>query len=386
LFTAAIGYALLCVGLDFYIYTAREFAETEFKKRGSLLKNQVVLVLILYLLLTPIIFVFLPEAGIPQKFLWWFLVILIFEHLNQELHRLFIVLSKQLIASTLLFIRQGSWALAIAGLMVLNENYRNLNTVMLLWTSASGVAALIGVCKLHSFRFGGWRHRVDWVWIKDGLAVSGAFLIATLALRSIQTIDRFWLESLSGTEIVGAYVLFFGIASTLSVLLDAAVFSFKYPELLSLANSGDLIKIEFIVKKMFATSMIIIILFSIVSISIVSYSIDWLEQPVYERNICIYYWSLSGIIFLSLSMIPHYALYALKSDRSIILSHMSALIFFCTLVPKLSDKLGYISVPIAVSASMSILLLTKLVAYFRVIWIRRHPRSQGDCSGERHTL
>jgi O-antigen/teichoic acid export membrane protein len=239
LFAATVGYAIYFVGLDFYTYLTREIIKTPVERRGQLLKNQAALSGVLYLVLLPFTIVFLHQSGWPAHLMWWFFPILLLEYFNQEMSRFLVAMSEQITASLILFVRQGSWAIAIVALLTWDASSRNLDTVMALWAIAGVAATTIGIWKLRRLRMGGWEARVDWIWIKKGIRISLAFLIATLALRGIQTIDRYWLEALGGIEMVGAYVILLGVASTLMAFLDAGVFAFAYPTLIKLSHQQD---------------------------------------------------------------------------------------------------------------------------------------------------
>lgn len=363
LFTAAITYAMLCVGLDLYVYTTREIIKLDKAKQGSVLKSQMTVVGTLYVFIAPIAVMLLPTAGLPPFLVWWFLPILILEHLNQELYRLLIMLSQPLTASVLLFIRQGSWAIATAILMIAWEEGRSLNITMLLWTCAGAMAAVLGIYQLLKLRLGGWGEPVDWQWIKKGITVSLSFLLATLALRAIQTFDRYWLERLAGIEFVGAYVLFFGIASALSIFLDAAIFSFRYPEIVTLCHQKKYQEVKRKVMEMGFMTLMASILFSIISLLTLPTLISWIGKDIYLSESGLYYWVLATAIAYGLSMVPHYGLYALGKDRQIIASHVAALLVFVSSTAALSPVSGSYAVPIGALVAMTVVFLWKMAAY-----------------------
>ncbi|HTG37984.1 MAG TPA: hypothetical protein VL973_04165 [Sphingomonas sp.] len=364
LFTAATGYALLCVGLDLYVYTSREITKIDVSRRGQLLKSQATLVGLLYCVLIPVAVIVLPSAGLPEGLLWWFVPILVLEHLNQELYRLLIILSRQLTASLLLFVRQGSWAIAAAILMTVDAQSRNLDFVMALWAASGAVAGAIGLWQLYRLGMGGWRAPVDWAWLRKGVMVSGAFLVATLSVRAIQTVDRYWLESLAGIETVGAYVLFFGVASALTVFLDAAILSFRYPEMVAHAHQGEHEALHRKVRIAVIQVVAVSVAFSIISLILLPYLLEWIGQPVYLASMGIYYWVLSGIIAYSIGMVPHYALYALGHDRTLVLSHISALLIFIGATLATIPLSRAYAVPIGVTIAMVAVLLWKSLAYW----------------------
>lgn len=374
LFTATVGYALLCVGLDLYVYTTRELLRAPSDRAGRFLKSQASIVGICYVILSPAVLFVFPLLGLPSWLILWFIPVLVLEHLNQEIYRLLIALSHQLSASLLLFVRQGSWALALTFLFALNETSRSLNAVMFLWSSAGAVAACAGVWKVKSLKLGGWKSKVDWAWIKRGLSVSGGFLVATLGIRAVQTFDRYWLENLAGLNVVGAYVLFFGVASALNVFLDAAIFSFRYPELIDLGNRKAYSEMRRIVRRMWLQATGSAIVFAVLSSLMLPILLNWIGKPVYLSAIDLYYWVLVASIFFSLSMIPHYALYALGHDRTIILGHLMALLFFGVTTTGFAAVSATYAVPIGVLVAMVAVLIWKSWAYFRAF---RSEQSQG---------
>ena len=133
LFTAAIGYSLYIVGLDFYTYTTREILKCEKSLWGKYLKGQIYLSTLLYISLFIISVPFIVNGYLPISILYWFVPILFLEHVNQEIYRLLIALSKQTIASINLFIRQGVWALVAVGIMYFDESARHIELVFSLW-------------------------------------------------------------------------------------------------------------------------------------------------------------------------------------------------------------------------------------------------------------
>lgn len=367
LFTAAISYTLLLAGLDFYTYTTREIVKRESSEWGSILKSQIALVCIIYITVIPLSLTLLPSAGLPSFLIYWFIPVLFLEHVNQEIYRILIVLQKQLSASILLFTRQGSWAVMIVCVMSLDDSYRNLNSVMLMWASAGIIAVGVGAYRLWLIGFSGWGARIDWSWIARGIAVSGGLLSASLAMRGIQTFDRYWLGEVAGIEIVGVYVLFFGLASALSVFLDAAVFSFRYPEMIIHANSGERNKLYKNVRLTAVHVLISSTIFSLISVAILPSLLAWIDKPTYYENAPLYTWILLGTVSYSLSLIPHYALYALRLDRHIIIPQLLALPVFAVCGHVLLGVDRIHAIPIAVFCAMTFILLWKSAAYW--FWI-----------------
>lgn len=366
LFTAAVGFSLYFVGLDFYVYVTREIIRSPGDQRGNLLKGQAALAVILYVVGLPAAILILNQAGWPGNLLWWFVPILLLEHFNQEVYRLLIALSEQIAASLLLFVRQGSWAIAAVALMAWDAGSRSLDVVMALWSCAGMAAAILGIIAVRRMRMGGWRKPIDWSRVKKGIAVSTTFLIATLALRGIQTVDRYWLEALGGIEVVGAYVLFVGVAGTLMVFLDAGVFSYAYPKLISLSHAEEHGRAKLEVRQIFFQVIAVVAAFSAVSWFCLPILLDWVGSPVYKDEIFLYPWILVATAINALGMVPHYALYARGVDRPIIYSHVAALPIFVLSTWLFSGAYAVLAVPVGLIIAFTLILTWKTVAYLLI--------------------
>lgn len=359
LFTAAIGYSLYLVGLDFYTYTTREILKSEKSVWGQYLKGQIYLSMLLYILLFIVSVPFIVNGYVPTSILYWFVPILFLEHVNQEISRLLIALSKQTIASINLFIRQGIWALAAVSIMYFDKSTRHIELVFSLWMISGCFSAISGAYCLYRLKFGGWQSRVDFSWIKKGIKTSVVFLMATLALKGVQTVDRYWLESLTNMDVVGAYVLFVGVAGTVMTFLDAGVYSFSYPKLISANNGSNKDEFNRILKSMSLLTVAFILAFIIVSLTLLPFLLDWIGREVYLQYSNLYVWILLATVFNALSMIPHYALYAQGKDKAIVFAHcMSAFIFviFAAVMTSWDKELA---VPIGVAAAFAFIFLFK---------------------------
>lgn len=363
LFTAAVSYFLYLVGLDFYTYTTREILKATTEQRGQMLKGQAALSAVLYAIVMPLAAWVLPQASWPSELLLWFFPILVFEHLNQEISRLLVALSEQITASVILFMRQGSWALVIVVLMAIDSSMRQLQAVMACWLVAGVIASLLGLRKIRQLRMGGWKLPVNWSWVKTGVKVSLAFLLATLALRGVQTIDRYWLQSLTSIETVGAYVLFLGIAGTLMVFLDAGIFAFAYPELIALHHKHLHSQAHLKVKQLLIYILLAAAAFSFISWFLLPYLLQWINKPLYLESIWLFPWLLVATVINALGMAPHYALYAQGRDRSIIGSHIAAMLVFAIAVWLLAQTHPSLAVPLSLVIFFTVILVSKSVAY-----------------------
>lgn len=374
LFTATIGYGLYFVGLDFYTYSTREMVKAPMVERGRLLKGQAALSGVLYLIFSPISLVMLiVYSGWPTHLVGWFIPILLLEHFNQEMSRLFIALSEQIVSSVLLFLRQGSWALVIVVLMNLNKESRSLAMVLLLWGMAGLVAAIFAMYRLRRLGLGGWKESLDWAWIKKGVAVSISFLVATLALRGFQTIDRYCLVAIGGLEVVGAYTIFTGVTGSLLTFLDAGVFSFAYPVFIKLYQNREFDLAHLKIRQILLITILMSLGFSVVSWIVLPYLLEWIGKELYLKNINLFPWLLVSTIINAIQLVPHYALYASGMDRPIVFSHIAAFLVFVLTVWIFSAHFGLMAVPYGLILAFLFVLLCKSFFYWRRLAVLAGP-------------
>lgn len=331
LFVALVGYGVLIVGLDFYNFSNREILTKASSQKTQMIKSQFALTLISYILIIPIMAIMLLNFGLNKNLILWFIFILIFEHLNQEIYRLLIVLEDQLYATFLLFIRQGLWAIIVIYEVLINDKIMLLDYVLGLWATTSFVCLIFGAIKLNRLSLLNFSQPVIWKYLYKGISVSFALFIGTIALRGIQALDRFWIALASNQDVVAAYVVYMSIAGALLAFLDAGIFSFSYPRLIKHHNNKNdkMFYSEF--KTLIIQTFSTCVVFCLTAYLLSPLILEFLDKDEYSTNLSVLYWSLAFVSLFGISMIPHFALYAKRKDSAIIISHLFAAIVMAIL-------------------------------------------------------
>ncbi|MBH2032227.1 MAG: oligosaccharide flippase family protein [Pseudomonadales bacterium] len=363
LLTATISYALYLLGFDFYTFTTREILKRDRSEWGGLLKDQGALSLLLYAIFLPMLSLVFINGYLPWHVAAWFFALLVLEHLTQELGRLLIAISEQLLASIVLFLRSGIWAVAATALMLVEPETRSLNLVLGAWTAGGIAALLLGVYRLNKLGIAGWHRKVDWKWIRKGLKVAIPLLVATLAIRGVFTLDRYWFGALAGLDILGAYVLFMGVCNALMSFLDAGVFAFIYPSLITAYHKQDSDAFRQSLRKMLIQTLLLTIVFAGTATVLIEPLLSWLNKPLYLEYQDLFPWLLLATLLYAVGMVPHFALYAQGQDRPIIHSHIASLICFIPTTWLFSAHWPYLAVPLGLCASFALILLWKTWAY-----------------------
>lgn len=367
LLSATIGYALYVVGFEFYNFSTREIIGENPKHWLGMIRDQLTLYVILYCVFLPVAVLIFYMGWLPWSHVIWFFVLALLEHIAQELNRILISISEQLLASIVLFLRSGAWCLAVVAIMWFDPSARNLDVLLGGWIIGCSLGCVLAIRKISEFDKASLSNKINWHWIRRGLKVAVPLLIASLAMRGIFTFDRYWIENIASIEVLGAYVLFVGMASAVLSFLDAGVIVFFYPKLVSSAKSRDLFLFSKDMKSL-ALNVVAATLFLVLSCYGVSgYVLYWLNNSTYSENIHILYWLLLAVAIYSVSMVPHLGLYAFGYDKPLLYSQVAGLIVFLLGAYLLKDAEGVYAVPISMCFAFTLILGWKLCAYYFMI-------------------
>ncbi|QOR39087.1 hypothetical protein HNO52_11595 [Billgrantia diversa] len=360
---ATVAYSLYALGIDFYSYSTRELLGSDKKFWAKLLRDQGVLFVLVYCLVIPFLCLVFFYELLPWSVAPWFFIILVFEHLAQELNRLLVAMSRQLLASMVLFLRSGLWALFVVFVFWLSEDVRTIDVVFTAWALGAASACLLGASAMMQLDRDSLRSRIDWTWIRRGISIALPLLIATLAIRGVFTIDRYWVQAIAGDDVLASYVLYFGVASVIMSFLDSGVFVFIYPKMISAFKSSNREAFDKGMRQLMAQTLIVVIVLSVLAALLIHPLLAWLDKPIYTENISLLYVLLMAMSVYSISMIPHYGMYAMSFDRHIIISHVLALPCFGMLAYLFSAWTINYAIPLALCGSFGFIFAYKTVAY-----------------------
>ncbi|CAN0527055.1 unnamed protein product, partial [Ectocarpus sp. 12 AP-2014] len=364
LFQSSIIILTFVIGFDFYTFSAREILNDEPAKRNLYLKNQLVFHLIGYLLIIPIAFALSKFEIVPNKFIKYFIVILVFEHLSQELYRLLILFGKTIISTIVLFFRSGIWVALLLSITQFSEHKISIKLVLILWSIGAFISVFIGF-KYLDFK---WIKGVDFKWIKKGILISIPFLIGTIFYKVVEFSGRYFLKFYFSNEAVGVFTFFSSIANILFVFVQTLVIIELYPVLVESKKSGfeNFKKVFINFKKKVYKTTLIGLLFSIIGIYPLLVFLDKLE--LFE-NIASFGFLLASTFFFCLSFIYHYALYTF--NRDIYILQAAGLTLFCNIVLSfiLVPKYGIVGASIAQLSSFICMYYSKM--YFWKNYIKR---------------
>ncbi|SFR42298.1 Membrane protein involved in the export of O-antigen and teichoic acid [Marinobacter gudaonensis] len=361
LISVSVIYSLYFVGLDFYTFSLRFLVGKPIELWPRYLFSEGILFLSLYLIFLPALLLVFHFGLLP----WWtsgFVALLIvLEHISQEVSRLAIAAGRPVFSSILTFTRQASWVLFIIPLMSIFPGFRTLEAVLSFWVFGSSLSVCLCAFYLWSMNWRGSLSNFNFGWIKKGVVVAIPLLLASLALRGVTTFDRYFFEAFNSKDLLGAYSLYIGMAGAMLTFLDAGVFAFLYPKLIAQSKDSSWSGFRKTLNLLRQQTVMFSVLMFFGASALGPLIFYFLPYPIYFENWPLFIFVLIGVLFSIFGMMPHYALYALSEDRVIVCSNVFGFLVFVILALTLKDVTPYWSVVLAVILSALGIWLSKEV-------------------------
>lgn len=330
LFTATVSYAFYFLGFEFYTFSNREIVKNPLDNWAPILKSQAYFTAFMYLILAPFLFLIFTFKLLPLEIAGYYFVLLVLEHLSQEFNRIFVAMTKPLLASLILFARSGLWVYFLVTTMYFTTDFHDLKYVFQFWIAGALLACLASAFYIYKLQLPGWNLSVDKSWIKRGVIKAAPFFLASAAIRGIFTIDRYWFEALTDLKTVGAYTFYMSISNALISFLDSGIFVFIFPKLIKSFEAKD--KISF--NKNFNELKMKVVVFLLLFNATILSSIDTLLIAINKRQYLEQKWMLPYLLlattFFCLGQIPQYGLYSQGRDKPIIVGNILSFIIFIT--------------------------------------------------------
>ncbi len=361
IFTTSIALSLYLVGLDFYTYSTRSILEYPEAERGALLRNQLVFYIISYIILFPLLGLLFYFGVIEMKFMLFFYVILVFEHLAQESYRTFVVFSKPLIANIILFLRTGLWAFILVLIWSLPvQGFKELKVIFLFWTSGGIMAMIVSIYFFSKFKFKAFKHKpIDWLWIRKGVKVSLLFFVGTIAFKLIDFADRYFIDYYHTKEDVGIYTFYSSMANLVEIIVHTAVVIIFSPKLIENFHHSNY---DYrIAQSKFTKQMALFTVLSAILLLIVIYPIIlFLNKSEFLNRFDTFIVLVIAEMIFNATLVFHYILYVRKRDIAIVKATVAAAVFNILLNFILIPYFSIMGAAIASALSFLVLLAGKM--------------------------
>ena len=357
----SISLIIYLAGFDYYVFNTREILKSK-ENIIDKIRNQFFFHLIIYLIVLPvslsIIFYF---DFIDIKYFLIVFLLIISEHLGQELFRLYTTLEKSNLANLFFFIKSGFWVWVVLFDFFVLNNELNLLKHLLIWCLFSWVSMVVSVIHLKffldikNFKL----YKPDYRWIIKGVRNSSIFFISSLSFLVIQFSDRFMIDLFYGKKMVGVYSAYSQFVNAIDVFVFSAIIMVMYPKLIKLFSNQKEYTTLFksFKKSILVASVLLIVLGYFVSPILFSF----LDKPSFITNIKTFNMLLIGVFFLLMSYAYHYDLYIKKKDTLLLKISLFSMSLNIILNLYLIPNNGIFGASLATMFSFFIMFLLKLI-------------------------
>lgn len=359
LVTAALAFALLAVGLEFYSYTLRELVPAAPDRRARIIANQIVLAVIALLVVAMALFGAVAANLFPGRLTPWFLVILVTEHVSLEATRILIVTWRPVRAYIVVFLRGGLWVYVTAALMFAAPSMRTLETVLVSWALGGLFSIAVAALSLADLPWSGLRRfRPDAQAIKGGLLVARPFMLTAAGALVISYLDRFVIDAIVGRTGVGIYTFYSTILIGLLSLGSSVSHQFLPKVIAAYAEGSDPFRATL---KSLCWSMLALALGTgLLSALLMRPMLAALGLSTYLANILLFYVMLPGVVLRMFADVPSYALYAARSDTDLLVCNIGSAIVSTLLNILLIPRFGLYGAAFASGVASAALFLSLL--------------------------
>jgi O-antigen/teichoic acid export membrane protein len=347
LFSTIVMFAIYIAGMEFYVYTNRLLFNSSADERCRLILCQIVIAVPVLALGSVVVYFVRDSSGMLVRSLMPFLLpICITEYLAQELYRMLVVFDRQRAAAVSLFLRSGLWCLLVGSVFV--AGFATFEILFVAWLVSGALAIAWSVIALsgdiHWQRFSAVRPTGSM--LKAGLLISSKFLLLSLSLRSVEYVDRFFINAYLGKAALGVYTYYWSVASVVQSLLTVAVINVWFPRIVNLRVESDSERRKFyhlLLRRMCIGG---------VTISVLAWvggrvAVLYFDKAGYLGNDVAFITLIVASLVAALSQAPQLCLYARGNDSVIVAGGVAAAGVSIALNAALVPVLGLIGAALA---------------------------------------
>lgn len=327
LIVSAVAFSMFIVGFEFNNFSQREIIKVDKSEAGILIRDQIIFHMLTYLLVFPVLtFIFIFNF-LAWKYLVWFYLLLIVEHLSREFYRILIVLSRPIMATIVLFFISGSWVYLYIALAYKYSWARQLKILNLFWLIGGILSLLVSIYGIKDYLTSGLiQKKINWSWLKVGMKTSIPFLGSVIALKLIEYSDRFFIQKYLGEANVGIYFFFISISAMPLTFIDTGVGLIQFPKILAAFQNNKIKEYHNCFRKYIRDSIGLgIVLFGL-AVGGIFVLLKLVPNVSYQNNLTVYWLLLVATLFAITSNFVQLSLYVRNRDKILFVTMMVVLL------------------------------------------------------------
>lgn len=327
---AMVAYALFFLGMEFYNYTSRTLVGASPRDQVIIIRDQFILYALTFCALSPLFYLLFYHHVLPYSICFLFFILVIAEHVSNELMRVLIVLSRPYLANVVFFLRQGLWIIVLLPLFYFVPASREFSAVFIAWIAGALLSIVVAGVGLYQLPWRCmWQAPIQWLRLMHGLNVSRPFMISAFCALSMLYIERFFVNYYCGLDAVGIYTFYAGLSLTLHNLVNTGVSKMRLAHLLAAWKQHDMPQFQHESVRMLKDTTLFVLVFAALSVCLIYPFINLIGKSVYLSQVPIFYCLLFGAACRSIADVPLYTLYAQHNDRLLLSINFAA---FCIMI------------------------------------------------------
>lgn len=357
-------------GFELHYVNSRNIAEEKDQSIAAIIKAQFLFHMLSYIIILPCLSLIFFYEILDWTFFLIISLLLIFEHLSQEMIRFLQFTFNPVKSAFLIFLRSGIWAFM---LIILCEFYSfelTVKSVLTIWLIFSIIATIYGVVALRKFLLT--RNKIkllSFSWLKSVLIKSLPFFLTTTCFTISQFTDRFVLNNIIGSFGVGIFFFMASMASALNLFVSFSVGVFYGPMTIRAFRKNGLseyLKVRHIfIKK----SIIYVSIGLVVAIILIHPALYFINKAEYYSYIYIYYLMLFANCLMIGSDFSNLEMYVRGLDLEMMFSAIIGLVMTFIIVVLFVLLWGMRGIGYAVILSVSINWLLRHLFFKRALKI-----------------
>jgi O-antigen/teichoic acid export membrane protein len=356
--TAMVAYALFFLGLEFYNFASRILVDVSPLEQSLIIRDQLILYVIIFVILTPFFYGLFVQKMLPGSLSILFFLLLITEHLSNELMRDLVVLSKPYLANLVFFLRQGAWIMILVPAFYYLPITRTLHMVILSWIFGALLSIMLAGWGLRELPWSQvWQISIDWRRLVQGLMISRPFLVTAFCALSMLYIERFFINHYCGLDMLGIYTFYAGLSITLHSLINTGVSKMRMAFLLSAWKNNDMAEFHKESMRMLKETLAFVGLLAGLAVLLINPFMHLINKPMYLQHQSIFYVLLLAVSCRCIADVPLYRLYAQHRDRALLLINLLAFVMLVIGNALFVPIFGLLGAAISSVAASAVLLL-----------------------------
>ncbi len=163
-------------------------------------------------------------------------LVIVTEHVGQDIYNYFVSQHKQLVANAILFVKSAGWVFVYIAAALAWPHMRTVQALLVFWLVGNVLPLIYFACITRA-----------WPWLQVALdnpnlkkVYAARYLfISDVSLALGQYADRYLITLFLGLEAAGIYVFFWQIGSAVSALVNTSILQIYKPKLINAHKKND---------------------------------------------------------------------------------------------------------------------------------------------------